>query len=69
MRTGFLVTFSTACIIGGVQATKIKQDDLWWMTDASASGTTSDATTTDLSADDWWLASPTEETQATSLDD
>ena len=58
MRSAFLVTFASACLIGSIEAIKTKnQQTMWWMTDEAAAtpepAAVEPAETTE--GDSWWL--------------
>ena len=71
MRSAFLVTFASACLIGSIEAIKTKnQQTMWWMTDETAATPEPAAVepVAETTGDSWWLIDePVAET--TTVDD
>ena len=72
MRSAFLVTFASACLVGSIEAIKTKnqQETMWWMTDEAAATPEPAAIepTAEATGDSWWLIDePAAET--TTVDD
>ena len=58
MRSAFLVTFASACLIGSIEAIKTKnQQTMWWMTDETAATPEPAAVepAAETTGDSWWL--------------